>query len=472
MLLTLTLHSDDPETPATELGHLLHKHPDKCQRFDLAFGAVHVFYTEATPTRCTAALLLDVDPVGLARSRSGAPENRPLWPYVNDRPYVASSFLSVAISRVLGTALGGRCERRPELAERTLDLDATVAALSAGPAPDWVRGLFEPLGYTVGLTPPVEGVVGLTLRGRVRLSALLAHLYVLVPVVDHEKHYWVDDREVDKLLRHGAGWLAAHPERAQIVRRYLKHQRGLCRDALAALDATLVSEMPEEMPDAMPEAPEADDGAASEQRAEAPLRLDDRRREVVLSALRACGARTVVDLGCGEGKLLRALLADAAFTEIIGVDVAPTVLRRASERLKLERMSEERRARLTLLQGSAVYRDDRLRGRDAVVCVEVIEHIDPDRLDAFRDAVLGHLQARTVIVTTPNAEYNVLFREAGLRHTDHRFEWTRAEFETWGIAAARAAGYGVRFEPVGEPDPQLGPPTQMAVFTREVAHAP
>jgi 3' terminal RNA ribose 2'-O-methyltransferase Hen1 len=470
MLLTLTLHSDDPATPATELGHLLHKHPDKCQRFDLAFGAVHVFYPEATPARCTAALLLDVDPVGLARSRSGAPENRPLWPYVNDRPYVASSFTSVAISRVLGSALGGRSERRPDLAEQALDLEATVAALAAGDAPGWVAGLFEPLGYTVSLTPPVEGIVQLTLRGRVRLSALLAHLYVLLPVVDHEKHYWVDDREVDKLLRHGAGWLATHPERAQIVRRYLKHQRGLCRDALAALDATLVDDTAP--PEGTETEPETDDGAASEQRAEAPLRLDDRRRETVLSALRACGARTVVDLGCGEGKLLRALLADAAFTEIIGVDVAPTVLRRASERLKLERLPEERRARVTLLQGSAVYRDDRLRGRDAVVCVEVIEHIDPDRLDAFRDAVLGHLQARTVIVTTPNAEYNVLFREAGMRHTDHRFEWTRAEFEAWAAVAARAAGYGVRFEPVGEADPQLGPPTQMAVFTREAPHAP
>lgn len=201
------------------------------------------------------------------------------------------------------------------------------------------------------------------------------------------------------------------------------------------------------------------------------MRLDDRRREAVLAALRAAGARSVVDLGCGEGKLVRALLAEPGFTEIVGVDVAPTVLQRAADRLGLDRMSESKRARLQLVHGSAVYRDDRLRGRDAVVCVEVVEHIDPDRLDAFRDAVFTHLRPQTVIVTTPNVEYNVLFREAGRRHADHRFEWTRAEFEAWAAHTASTAGYAVRFEPVGDVDPTFGPPTQMAIFTAGEAHA-
>lgn len=484
MLLTLTLTSHDPAVPATELGYLLHKHPGRLQTFELGFGQVHIFYPEVDATRCTAALLLDVDPVGLSRSKSGAPENRPLWPYVNDRPYVASSFLSVALSRTLGTALGGRCETRPALAATPLDFTAVIAALATH-APHWVAALFEPLGYTVGVDFDPAGVASVTLQGKVRLSALLNHLYVLVPVLDREKHYWVDEREVEKLLRHGRGWLEAHPEREMIVRRYLKFHRVLARDALSALSALdaasasaeHVAPNPESAPALSEEATEPRDEAPSESadmpeaRREASIRLDDRRRAAVLEVLLAVGARTVVDLGCGEGKLIRALLAEPSFTEIVGVDVSHGVLRRAADRLGLDRMPETKRSRVQLVHGSAVYRDDRLRGRDAVICVEVIEHIDPERLDAFRDAVFSHLKPPTVIITTPNVEYNALFREAGRRHADHRFEWTRAEFEAWASHAADDAGYTVRFAPIGELHPMLGPPTQMAVFTAGEAHA-
>lgn len=460
MLLTLrTTH-----VPATDLGFLLHKHPDRVQTFELPFGAAHVFYPEATETACTAALLLDVDPVGLVRGAGGTIDQ-----YVNDRPYVASSFLAVAIARVLGTALGGRCERRPELAASPLPLEARIAALPCRGGEGLLRRLFEPLGYTVHADPhpldpafPAWGMsryFTVTLRASCTLSDLLSHLYVLVPVLDDDKHYWVGDPEVEKLVRHGEGWLGAHPERETIARRYLRHQRGLMREAMARL-ATEGESQPEET---------ARIRDAEEATLERPLRLHDQRLDLVAEVLHESGARRVVDLGCGDGKLLKRLLADPQFTEIVGMDVDSRSLAIARERLDLDRLPPRQRERLQLLHGSLLYRDRRLAGYDAAAVVEVVEHLDPPRLAAFERAVFEFARPGTVVLTTPNREYNVRWPAlpAGrFRHRDHRFEWTRGEFRVWAVAVAAQFGYNVRFLPVGEEDPEVGAPTQMGIFSR------
>ncbi|MGH2560006.1 MAG: 3' terminal RNA ribose 2'-O-methyltransferase Hen1, partial [Thermomicrobiales bacterium] len=138
MLLTITT----THQPATDLGYLLHKNPGRFQSFDLSFGRAHVFYPEATAARCIAALLLDVDPVGLVR-RKGPDGGMALAQYVNDRPYVASSFLSVAIGDVFGTALGGRSRERPDLVERPLPLRAKLAVVPCRGGEGLLRGLFE-----------------------------------------------------------------------------------------------------------------------------------------------------------------------------------------------------------------------------------------------------------------------------------------------------------------------------------------
>ena len=462
MLLTLrTTHR-----PATDLGYLLGKHPQRVQRFALSFGEAHVFFPEADEGACTAALLLDLDPLALvasARRRGGGP----LTQYVNDRPYVASSLLSVAISRVLGSALGGRCRERPELATTPLPLEATLAALplrDGGEA--LLRGLFEPLGYAVEATPtlldpafPGWGTSAhhrVTLRSRTTLSELLGHLYVLVPVLDDEKHYWVGDDEVDKLLAKGAGWLERHPLRATIAARYLKRQRGLARDALARL------------------APEdgARDENEPEEALEAPLSLNARRVDAVIEVLREAGAERVIDLGCGEGTLLRALLADRRFTHIAGMDVSPRALERAAKRLRLDGLAPRQRARLELFQGSLTYRDARLAGHDAACLIEVLEHVDEARLPAVEEVVFGGARPGLVVLTTPNREYNVRFEGLGAgerRHPDHRFEWSRAELATWAEGVAGRRGYGVGFAGIGDADPEVGPPTQMAIFEREAA---
>lgn len=471
MLLTITT----THRPADDLGYLLHKNPARCQSFPLSFGAAHVFYPEVSPDRCTAALLLDVDPVGLVRQRRGpSGEGGLLDQYVNDRPYVASSFLSVAIAQVFGSALSGRCKDRPDVVSRPLPLTARLAAVPCRGGEDLLRRLFEPLGYAVAaerhpLDPrfPDWGdspYYTVTLSATLTLRSLLSHLYVLIPVLDNDKHYWVDRKEVDKLLRQGEGWLAEHPERELITARYLRYQRRLTDEALERLG--------EDDPTDPDEAARAHD--AEEAAVERPLSLHEQRLGTVLSVLKGAGARSVLDLGCGEGRLIiQHLLKEPQFERILGVDVSARSLRIAADRLRYDRMPERQRERVKLIHGSLMYRDRRLEGFDAAAVVEVIEHMDAPRLAAFERVVFEFARPRTVVVTTPNAEYNVMWPTlpAGrFRHRDHRFEWTRAQFAAWCETVCARFGYSVRIAPIGpEGDGGVGSPTQMGVFTRSPA---
>ncbi len=465
MLLTITT----THAPATDLGYLLHKHPRRAQTFPLSFGQAHVFYPEASEARCTAALLLDVDPIALVRGRHGTRGGARglLTEYVNDRPYVASSLLSVAIGQVFGTALAGRCAARPDLAAQALPLQACLVPLPCRGGVSLIQDLFAPLGYTVSATGhPLDAhapdwgpscYATVTLEGQCRLAELLTHLSVLIPVLDDDKHYWVGDAEVDKLLRHGAGWLAQHPARATIATRYLKHQRRLAREALARLA---------DDDDADPDLSHTQQ-AAAETALERPLSLQQHRIAAVVQVLLESGARRVLDLGCGEGHLLRALLRHRQFEAILGLDASLRALDIAQARLKLDTLAPSQRQRVHVLHGALTYRDARLSGYDAAAVVEVIEHLDPDRLVAFERVLFGCARPQTVVVTTPNREYNVKFPAltAGrLRHADHRFEWTRQEFQAWAGRVAEQYGYRVRFQAIGEDDPVLGPPTQLGVF--------
>jgi 3' terminal RNA ribose 2'-O-methyltransferase Hen1 len=466
VLLTLTMTGPD----APVLGHLLHKHPDRVQTFTLPVGDATVFYPESSAERVSAALLLEIDPIAMVKRRLRSREGVSLTDYVTDRPYAASSMLAVALGRVFNTALNGRSDSHPEQAAAALPLEIRVpavparAARRAGSGADLVRRLFEPLGWAVDPTERAFGPDGswgaapyldVTLTGRVRLADALSYLYVLLPVLDNAKHYWVGSDEVAKLVRRGEGWLASHPERELIVRRYLASRRDYVEDATARLQA-----LEDAVDDSEPE-PDADGEAA------APLKLQ--RLQAVLDAVHEVGARRVVDLGCGEGLYLRALLAEPAVTELVGVDVSPRTLERAERRLGLERLPDQQRAKLSLWQSSATYRDDRLAGFDAILLVEVIEHLDRDRVGALEASVFGAARPAHVVLTTPNRDHNAVFGlPAGQwRHPDHRFEWTRAEFAGWADGVAARYGYRVELRGVGQPDAVAGPPTQLALFSRD-----
>jgi 3' terminal RNA ribose 2'-O-methyltransferase Hen1 len=428
-----------------------------------------VYYPEASAERCTAALLLEVDPVGLVRGGKGTDsEGFRLDQYVNDRSYVASSFLSVAIGEVFGTALSGRSKDRPQLVEEKLPLEASVAVVASRSGDDLLKRLFEPLGYEVSASrQPLDPLFPewgescyyhLTLKGTCRLRDLLTHLSVLIPVSDNEKHYFVGDDEVEKLLRRGEGWLESHPEKALISTRYLKYRRSLIR---VALDRLAEPDTPD--PDLTEEA-----HAAEEEAIEKPIRLHDQRLNAVLAVLKESGATRVLDLGCGSGRLLGMLLKDKAFTKILGLDVSFRSLERARDNLRLDRMPERRRERISLIHGSLTYRDRRLEGYDAAVAVEVVEHLDQFRIEMFSRVVFEFARPPLVILTTPNREYNDLFpglAAGSLRHRDHRFEWTRDEVTQWAAAVGEAHGYDATVQGIGPEDPARGSPSQMAIFT-------
>ncbi|MCC3763345.1 3' terminal RNA ribose 2'-O-methyltransferase Hen1 [Glycomyces sp. TRM65418] len=491
MLLTISTTA----RPATDLGWLLRKHPENVQRFDQSFGSAWVFYPEATEERCTAALMLEVDPVRLARAFGRGSGDASLKQYVNDRPYAASSLLAVALGKVFSTVRTGQSESRPELAAAPMPLEIALPAVPCKGGAGLVEELFAPLGWEVEAEAvPLPGFdadsrhVRVRLRGELRLADALSQLYVLLPVLDDAKHYWVDIGEVDKLVRAGGDWLAAHPRRDLITRRYLAHRKSLERAALTRLaeaegsEAAIETPIEEDAPlmaagqgaapaGAAPAtdeaAPHADAVADAEPHRTAPLHR--KRIATVLEALREAGATSVVDLGCGSGKLLAQLFKDRRFTRVTGVDVAARALDLAERALRLDRMPERTSQRLELLQGSVVYRDKRFAGYDAAVLMEVVEHLDPGRLPAMERVVFGEARPRTVVVTTPNAEYNARYGLEGrqMRHADHRFEWDRARFAAWATATAERHGYRVRIAGVGDADAEAGTPTQMGVFDRD-----
>jgi 3' terminal RNA ribose 2'-O-methyltransferase Hen1 len=455
VLLTITTTRE----PATDLGFLLHKHPDRLQSFTVSSGVAHVFYPEAASGRCTAALLLEVDPIALVRGRDAE-----LTQYVNDRPYAASSLLAVAMKEAFRTALTGRCDARPELATTPIPLEVHVPALRGKGGADLVRRVFEPLGWTVEaanvpLDPPEWGdspYLDVTLTGTLTVKDALNHLYVLLPVLDDAKHYWVSTDEIDKLIRAGGDWLAGHPEKELITRRYLTHRRSLTESALARL-----AETGEELDNAV-----TADETTEDEVARKPLAV--LRREAILAVLKERRARRVGDFGCGAGVLTRALLASKDIDLVVATDVSARALRLAARRLHLEHDRGDN-SKIRLFQSALTYRDDRLAGLDAAVLMEVIEHIDAGRLPALERAVFGFAAPAAVLVSTPNAEYNVLYPElTGMRHPDHRFEWTRAEFGDWAARVGAGYGYRVEFRGIGEPDDTWGAPTQLAVFTKEV----
>ncbi|UOG72964.1 3' terminal RNA ribose 2'-O-methyltransferase Hen1 [Hymenobacter tibetensis] len=482
MLLTIsTTHQ-----PATDLGYLLHKNPARLQSVDIAYGQAHIFYPEATAARCTVALLLDVDAVALVRNHRGpVGEGFALEQYVNDRPYAASSFLSTALVKAFNTAMNGTCKDRPELPETLLPLDVTVAALPAASA-EQLHRLFTPLGYEVSTEAhPLDPTVPAwgesryyTLRLRhaaCRLRDLLTHLYVLVPVLDNDKHYWIGAAEAEKLLHRGADWLPQHPDREFITRRYLRYAEYVnptLKRLLATEDAptddvvatALLLTETDTNEEATTDAPGTGESKAAPTEKQ---KLHDLRLARVAEEIRQVGAKRVLDLGCGEGKLVRRLLQLPQIEHILGMDVSYQELLRAQERLHVAEMPPRQRERLTLVQGSLLYHDPRLAGYDAAAVVEVIEHLDEGRLAAFEQVLFARARPGVVFLTTPNATYNQKFEKlsAGqFRHSDHRFEWTEAQFTAWATDVAARHGYRVRVEPLGPEDAQVGAPSQLAVF--------
>lgn len=462
MLLTITYEGEHTQ----ELGYLLHKNPERAQQFELAYGKAYVFYPELSDTRTTAALLIDIDPLDLARGKAGSREGG-LFDYVNDRPYTSASFMSTAIARVFGTAMKGRCDKRQELADTPLKLTAVVSSIRDNGDTELAKEMFEPLGYEVkskrttldesfpewGAAPYID----LTVSGTVKLSELLNHIFVLIPVFDKQKHYYMAEDEIQKLIDHGEGWLVNHPYKEKITARYFSARRSYARKAL---DILLSDEITDE---------EEMDNTDNSEEKEVRTPLNAQRMEAVKNAVLASGASSVIDLGCGECRLTSLLLNEQQLKKVTACDVSSSALEKAASRLHLDRMQPYRKNKLTLMQASLTYRDQRFEGYDCACVVEVIEHIEPMRIPSFERAVFEFAAPKTVILTTPNKEYNANYEhmeENALRHGDHRFEWTRAEFKSWTEHICDKFGYTCEISGIGDADENHGSPTQMGVFTK------
>ncbi len=314
--------------------------------------------------------------------------------------------MSGALSRVFGQTLNGSCRHRPELVNTKMPLVSKISALPCRGEERFLHRLFEPLGYTVKTErhelDPKFPDWGSSVYYTAELSkdttvvGLFNHLYVLIPVLDNQKHYYVDKNEIEKLLKHGEGWLADHPERESIAKRYLKYQRSYAREALERL----MEVDPAERNDL-----DTSD-EQSEEEIEKTINLNEERLGAVAAVLKASGADRVLDLGCGEGQLLRLLLRERQFKKIVGLDVSIRELESASERLRLNELPSMQKGRIELLHGSLMFRDKRLDGYDAAAVVEVIEHLDEPRLKAFERVLFEFARPGTVVLTTPNREYN------------------------------------------------------------------
>ena len=490
MQLDITLTATPEDTYiASDLGYLLHKNPTRVFARSLSAGMARVFYSEVSDQCCTAVLHLSVDPIALVRGKNKQNSGL-LDQYVNDRPFVANSLLSVAINKCYAQSLSGKSKERQALADTRLPLSVRVGPIACGDANALVGKLFEPLGYTWQLAvddaSAEHGLSCLCLTIKATLCDVLNHLYTLIPVMDNAKHWWVDESEIDTLLAKGGQWLSQHPHRELITRRALKHRRDLAEvmlDRLAQLDGSAdgvnigqvvnsdaVSSLPTRDAKATTANALSVDTATTDSNTVTtrPVRLHDQRLDRVADILAQRNVNRVLDIGCGEGKLVRRLLKHPGFTEIIGVDPSLRSLKKAHESFYLDETSEGVSDRLTFQLGSMTYADRRLRGFDAATLVEVIEHIDPARLVALRRNLFGDARPTLVIITTPNADYNAMYESltAGeYRHDDHRFEWTRAEFAQWCGQVAKDFDYQFEIEPLGPVNEDVGAPSQLVIFS-------
>lgn len=463
MLINITVTGEN----AKALSYILWKNPDHIFDREFSSGHVVVFFSEYSNQKATASLLVLVDSVGMVRSEWGRISSS----YVDHRPYAASSIASVALKEAYSSAFAGKSE--------TAEIDAVIKQklpVEIELSSVWVKGgvqsihdFFEPLGYAVNAEKLLyeskwlksdSCVFNVTLTGMQTILDLLRHLYVLLPALDNKKHYFVNENEIVKLLSHGEGWLETHPYKERIVSRYLIHRHNLIEEALEQLAEEVQDEETEE------------NAAGAEEAMERPIRLQEERLQTALAVMRTLDPAPlkIGDIGCGSGDFIRLIENDRAFSEVIGMDVSSKVLQIAEKRLHLDRRNAWQSPKISLIHGSLAYKDSRLKGLDAVLMFEVIEHIDAIKLPVVEYNIFEFLTPGYVMVSTPNKEYNQLFpslEKNALRHRDHRFEWTRDEFRQWAGAVTAKYPYEVDFFQVGPRDDNLGAPTQMAVFRKK-----
>ncbi|MFN8672328.1 MAG: 3' terminal RNA ribose 2'-O-methyltransferase Hen1 [Candidatus Sericytochromatia bacterium] len=461
MLLSITCEDKNCQ----ELSWILHKRPDKIQSFPIISGNAYVFYPEYSDNKVKVCLALDIDTINLVRKLRLPVASYALQHYVNDKPYTASSFMSSAIANVFSSALNGICKEKPEIVDLILPLEVEISVLKVLGGEALIKRLFEPLGYQIEVESfnldedfknwGKSRYYKIKLKNNITIKELLSHLYVLIPVFDMDKHFYIGTTEVESFLKKGDKWLQIHPEKGAIVRRYFKNLGKYSNLVLNRLNDSLENTYQEmEIPKEIKEKKES---------------LQKIRLNTVLEKLENLYTTSVVDIGCGEGMLLKLLKSKKRFEKICGTDVMYQNLLIAKDKLDLEETTTHRADRIKLFQSSILYKDERLKEYETVCLIEVIEHIEEDRLDSLEEILFGYLNPKYAIISTPNAEYNAVYmpeNPTNFRHDDHRFEWNRDQFRQWVNKICEKFSYSAEFFDIGDVHEKLGTPTQAVIFKR------
>lgn len=433
------------------ISHLLSKNPNNLYERNHKGHLVRLFYSEFTEERVEVTIFVTPDPIELMQKGSNTYD---ITHYINDREFAVSSIFTSFIRSALGTALNGQPkEEYIKWVDYRFPFTFEFGPVASTLSDQHIKDLFEPIGYEVAITrPEIHYAIDLKDKSSARFLALsgsqtlqdaLRHLFVLIPVIDNYKHYFIDEKEIEKLERYGEGWLEGHPLRDMIYRQALRFKE-------------IYSLVEGSNPD-----------AAADQPAK-KVRLNDLRYEKIVETAQSLDPKTIVDFGSGEGKLSVRLAFMDGVKEILAVEPSE------AENLKAKRRFDKAKevpgfVEPKTLWGSLFYYDERLKGKDLIVLCEVIEHIDEQRLPKAMDLILHQYAPKSFIITTPNREYNDVYdMEDHFRHDDHRFEWTREEFQTWCKERNHQHLYELEFFGIGEEHPSQGFPTQMCVFKRKV----
>lgn len=456
------------------LSHLLAKNPNNLYDRMEKEARVRIVFTASSEEETEALIYVTPDPVELVKGTSSA--HNDITQYINDREFVVSSLFCTYIRSALGTALNGKPkEAYLSWVDQPLALELEFGPVASNLPDLSLEELFTALGYEVQLErgnaeysfnlKSRSSVRYIKLKAKQTLQTALRQLFVLIPALDDYKHYYISDDEVDKIRRYGEGWLENHPQRGLILKRTLRfagaikqYEELMVRDGnlqeSRTLDGARVGEIGEET--AAP--------------AEAPkVRLNDLRYAAIADVVEGLAVkRSIVDFGSGEGKLSVRLSSVPGVSEIKAVEPSATAQMRALDRFaKLVG-----RPGITVpepVTGSLFYYDESLRGKDVMILCEVIEHIDEYRLGRVMDTIFHEYAPGTLIITTPNKEYNAVYEmdQEEMRHGDHRFEWDREAFAVWCSRWTSAYKYSVQLSGIGELAQEYGYPTQMAIFSKE-----
>jgi 3' terminal RNA ribose 2'-O-methyltransferase Hen1 len=446
MQLTIQASGDNVQA----ISYLLAKNPNNLYERNHKGHLVRLFYSKFTETELEVTIFVTPDPIEMVKNNSNSYD---ITHYINDREFAVSSIFCSFIRSALGTALNGQPkEEHLKWVNHPFSFNFEFGPVVSSLSDEKLMNLFEPIGYEVTINrPEIEysfpiktksSARYLSIKGMKTLQEGLRHLFVLIPVIDNYKHYFIDEKEIEKLERYGEGWLEQHPLRDLIYRQALRFKEIYSLVENSSKDEKKVEPVKK-------------------------VRLNELRYEKIVNAVSQMKPRSVVDFGSGEGKLSVQLGFVEGITEILAVEPSESASLKALERFNKVK-NKEKFVIPELLWGSLFYYDERLKDKDVIILCEVIEHIDETRLPKAMDTLLHDYQPGALIITTPNREYNELYdMEEHLRHNDHRFEWTRAEFRQWCTERNYSNDYELLFDGIGEEHPSHGFPTQMCIFKRK-----